>query len=404
MAAREVIGKGMRWNIGNGKKVNIWTDKWIPNPDSFEIVSPRPPDTTNELVASLINPDIGGWDITTMKRIFLPHDIEAILSIPISPCLPKDTQIWTWTQNGHFTVRSAYYVARKWLMEGNHKADRGCASNSRKSRELWRSIWGMQCQNRVKQWRACKNILPTNYNLKISKVAIEDKCELCGISESSGHVQWDCKLAVDVWKETRLKLPRFQNPQRDFIDVVWRLRDARSELDWDCFATTAWCLRRNRNSVKFEGRCKEAKAIAREVNVDGAIFKELNSCGIGIVIRNDKGQIMGAMSKMLDQPLDALEVEANAVEEGVLLAKDLGLRYIIIEGDALMVMAALSGHTSPPSSIQHIIAGAQLWALSFSAWKSTHVRRNCNQAAHLMARNAKSLFECIIWVEDTPYY
>ncbi|XP_075669695.1 uncharacterized protein LOC142639391 [Castanea sativa] len=291
-------------------------------------------------------------------------------------------------------------------MEGNHKADRGCTSNSGKLRELWRSIWGIQCQNRVKHflWRACKNILPTNYNLKLRKVAIEDKCALCGKSESSGHILWGCKFVVDVWKETRLKLPRFQNLQHDFINVVWRLRDVRSEQDWDCFATTAWCLWKNRNSVKFKGRCKESKAIAREAEnlVEEFLFKELNSCGIGVVIKNDEGQIMGAMSKKLDQPLGALEVEAKAVEEGVLLAKDLGLRHIIIEGDALTVMAALSGHTSPPSSIQHIIAGAQLWASSFSAWKSTHVRRNCNQAAHLMARNAKSIFECIIWVEDTP--
>ena len=28
MAAKEVIGKGLRWNIGNGRKVNIWADKW----------------------------------------------------------------------------------------------------------------------------------------------------------------------------------------------------------------------------------------------------------------------------------------------------------------------------------------------------------------------------------------
>lgn len=82
---------------------------------------------------------------------------------------------------------------------------------------------------------------------------------------------------------------------------------------------------------------------------------------------------MGAMSKKLNLPLGALEVEAKAMEKGVMLAKDLGLKHIIIEGDALMVMLALSGHTSPPSSIQHIIAGAQLWSLSFFAWTLTHV-------------------------------
>lgn len=60
MVAKEVIGKGLCWNIGNGKKVNIWTDKWIPTPKSFKIVSPCPFDTTCELVASLINPKTSG--------------------------------------------------------------------------------------------------------------------------------------------------------------------------------------------------------------------------------------------------------------------------------------------------------------------------------------------------------
>ena len=113
---------------------------------------------------------------------------------------------------------------------------------------------------------------------------------------------------------------------------------------------TVWCIWKNRNAAKFEGKCKEVTRIVTEanasveefseqlgaqkqpalsrigrwtppsegwykVNMDRVVFKGLGSCGIGIVIRNERGEIMGAMSKRLDLPLQALEMEAKAFKE-----------------------------------------------------------------------------------------
>ena len=38
----------------------------------------------------------------------------------------------------------------------------------------------------------------------------------------------------------------------------------------------------------------------------------------------------------------------------------------------------------------------------FSYWKALHTRRDANAAAHLLARNAKQVTDCVIRVEDTP--
>ena len=106
-----------------------------------------------------------------------------------------------------------------------------------------------------------------------------------------------------------------------------------------------------------------------KVNVDGAVFKERGHCGIGVVVRNDKGQIMGALSKLLPYPLGALETEAKAAEIGMTFAWELGLREIILEGDSQTIMAAIANHDPGPIQVHNLIASIKSWESKFRAWK-----------------------------------
>ena len=182
--------------------------------------------------------------------------------------------------------------------------------------------------------------------------------------------------------------------------MFWKLREDAKDIDWSAFATIAWCIWNNRNLYKHEGRCKPAKVLAREairyaeeyrhgnsqtiqtpgqrprlgsqwrppelgwykINVDATIFKEEGSFGVGVVIRNEDGCLMGAMSKKLPFPLGPMEAEARAAEEGILLARDLGLSKVIVEGDAKTIMVALmdSDPDTTPCTIQKVVEGAKL--------------------------------------------
>ena len=244
-------------------------------------------------------------------------------------------------------------------------------------------------------------------------------------------------MAEAVWKEAKFTVKGGCLSHRDFIDVVWKVWKNQEEGELERLACLAWCIWKNRNAIKFDGKGKEARRIVSEanalveefcllaevpihpaplrfgrwtpprddwykINVDGAVFKESSSCGIGIIIRNERDELMGAMSKKLEFPLGALEVEARAFEEGLQLVGDLGLRQVVLEGDAKVVTDALKGCCSPPISIKMITDGIMGQKYNALVWEVSCVRRNFNMATHLLARNAQFVSESIVWVEDIP--
>ncbi|XP_075674876.1 uncharacterized protein LOC142644083 [Castanea sativa] len=95
-----------------------------------------------------------------------------------------------------------------------------------------------------------------------------------------------------------------------------------------------------------------------KVNVDRAVFAKVGCCGIEVVIINEEGLLMEAMSKKVHFPLGAMEVKAMALEDGIQLARNLGLRDIGMESDAQTIMLAVGGTVPGPCSIQRIVEGA----------------------------------------------
>ena len=131
---------GSKWNIGNGRKAKIWTDRWIPTPNSFMVVSLRPKNAENELVETLLDRELGRWNTSAVRNNFLPHEAMTILSIPINQNLPDDSLVWAWMKKGIFTVKSAYHIAHGWLSEGRSLGAGGEESNMQKKKEFWTTI------------------------------------------------------------------------------------------------------------------------------------------------------------------------------------------------------------------------------------------------------------------------
>ena len=94
-----------------------------------------------------------------------------------------------------------------------------------------------------------------------------------------------------------------------------------------------------------------------KVNVDGTIFSEQRAVGIGVVARDDQGRVAATISKRINEHLWAVEAQAKAFEEGLQLAKDIGIQDFILEGDSLIIHRALSDLIRAPTSMDSLIVG-----------------------------------------------
>jgi len=67
---REVLGRGLFWRVGNGEKVKIWDDHWLPDSPFHPIFSEESGLPREALVKSLINKNIGWWDTNMVQSLF----------------------------------------------------------------------------------------------------------------------------------------------------------------------------------------------------------------------------------------------------------------------------------------------------------------------------------------------
>lgn len=124
MAAQHLVRHGMRWRVGNGEKILVWVDKWLPTP-TFKVISPQNTLHVQAPVSELIDSHSGDWNSRLVQQVFLPHEAEIILGLPLSNSLPDDKLIWNPSSNGIFSVRNAY----KLTMEVRDQPRDGSCSN-----------------------------------------------------------------------------------------------------------------------------------------------------------------------------------------------------------------------------------------------------------------------------------
>ncbi|XP_050247367.1 uncharacterized protein LOC126694882 [Quercus robur] len=92
-----------------------------------------------------------------------------------------------------------------------------------------------------------------------------------------------------------------------------------------------------------------------KLNFDAAIFSDLNSSGVGAMIRNEKGEVVAAILAKGPPVGDSEEAEILACRKVLEFAIDASFSELVNEGDNVNVMKSISSTGVNQSRLGHII-------------------------------------------------
>jgi len=252
LKGRELLKEGCYWRVGNGTRIKIWKDKWLPKSHNH-LVHSTPRDLPAEAnVSALIDHVNRAWRVQTIRQIFSHAQAEEIISIPLSNTDLQDELMWGCSKDGSFNVKSATSLARSIdvIKRLKHKASCSSESDGR-----WTKLWKASATPRAKNlcWRACRDALPTCVNLYKRGIEIDVICPICGNDyETLTHILLDCDFARDFWRKSPFRLCTSNRRLCEF--GAW-CHDMLSVLDEDqsgLLVTLIWGLWSLRNKWVFE--------------------------------------------------------------------------------------------------------------------------------------------------------
>ena len=107
------------------------------------------------------------------------------------------------------------------------------------------------------------------------------------------------------------------------------------------------------------------------------------------------------INKVLPGQYTSLETEFIALQEGVLLARELKLSHVIIESDSLIAIQSLQA-LNIEGGVGHLCQGILNLIDSFRSWIFKHLKRDYNKVAHDLAQYSRHNGISQVWKGVSP--
>ncbi|KAH9653988.1 putative reverse transcriptase/RNA-dependent DNA polymerase [Citrus sinensis] len=317
-------------------------------------------------------------------------------------------------------------------------------SSSTASPTEWSVIWKLEIPEKVKvfMWRAAQDLLPTAGNLWKKKALQDPWCQRCGKKgENVFHALIKCKLSQKVWNQTKFKEDLEGMENQDMFTAMKAIAEKRNTRDVALFVSLCWAIWHSRNLFIFERRKEDPRfPVARaeatievyrkvkvpqmqiegrqksnheqtwkpppegyvKVNTDAAIYMEEQKVGLGIIIRDSKGDFVAAAMKMSKFIDNIAYAEAEAIHLGMNVAEAVARGPVIVESDCSEVVNQILGRTGSNLELLWIISDIKKQMQKVKDIKMQFIPRICNGAAHDLAKMALKVNDYVQWVGTCP--
>ncbi|XP_058208234.1 uncharacterized protein LOC131321248 [Rhododendron vialii] len=357
LAGRAILRKGWRWNVRDGSSIDVWCDPWLPR--------------------SLLS-----WNVSLIKDLFSESDVDSILSIPISSQGCGDKGLWHYTNNGSFSVKSAYRLAKQ-CVSPQHSRERGESSLGIPSDSFWKSLWSLPILNKIKMflWRCSHNAIAVFANLNYWWYSFPHNSLASDASVDMGA--FCASICWFIWK-TR-NLVHFDGLNWDGSMILDKASTLCSEFK------AVQVIGHSLRSLATSGSVPMWRPPLADVvkfNVDGAVQQKNGSVGIGIVARDHMGQIVGILATSFPGLLSPKVVEVLAFLEALVFTANRGLSNFVVEGDSLEVVQALTQSEKSFADCSSILLDCLVLLPLFSSCSFVNVNRSCNRVAYSLAKRS----------------
>ena len=133
-----------------------------------------------------------------------------------------------------------------------------------------------------------------------------------------------------------------------FFTISWRIWSYGNDIPKEAMESLSEYMQKivtnQTGQVKKVAKLNPPSFCMYKVNIDGAIFKDLGAMIVGMIIRDEKGPLIVALSNKEQMVHDTESIECMVVIRAFSFAKTIGIRGLIL-GVLLVTMQALWAST-----------------------------------------------------------